>query len=215
MSQQLKLRLFLVFALLTLSCQAFDDLDFTISQTAPVDEPDEWPLSAFTQIILLNEENPSIVPLSVQNVQEAVTIAPADPNDLPRGLLLPQETVPVPAGQPVLIETIHLSPTLLDSIAIFINGQPLPSEENAGVTPFPGGYVDLVAHSDDRVARTGVFRPTWPIREEKLSLLWVGRVPGTYELRLVATRKPDDPQQAEVIRGNTIVQRIEVQAPAP
>jgi hypothetical protein len=215
MGHKLKIRLIIIFALLTLSCQAFDDLNFTISQTAPADEPDEWPLSAFTQIALLSDENVPILPFNVQNVRNAVTIAPAGPTDLPPGLLLPQETVPVPAGQPILIESIHLSPTLLDNIAIFINGQPLTREENSEVTPFPGGYINLLVHSENKLLRTGRFRPPWPIREEKLSLLWVGLVPGTYELRLEASRKPDDPQQDEPIPGNSIVQRIEVQDPAP
>lgn len=215
MGQKLKIRLIIAFALLTLSCQTFNDLDFTVSQTAPADQPDAWPLSAFTQIVLLDEENVPTLPLNVQNIRDAVTVDPTSPIDLPPGLLLPQETVPVPAGQPVLIETIHLSPTLLDNVAIFINGQPLTQEEGSEVVPFPGGYIDLVVHSDDRVARTGIFRPPWPIREEKLSLLWVGLVPGVYELSLVASREPDDPQQAGAVPGNTIVQRIEVQDSAP
>jgi hypothetical protein len=214
MSHKLKLRLIVIFALLTLSCQAFDDLDFSLSRTAPVDEPDAWPVSAFTQIVLLEEENVPVLPLRVQNIRKAVTVAPADATDLPPGLLLPQETVPVPAGKVVLIESIHLSPTLLDNISISINGQPLTKEENSTVTAFPGGYINLLVQSEHKLLRTGLFRPPWPIREEKLSLLWVGLIPGTYELKLVASRKPEDPQQTNII-GNSIVQRIEVQAPAP
>ena len=215
MSHQLKLRLIIIFALLTLSCQAFDDLDFGLSRTEPVDEPDEWPVSAFTQIVLLENENAPLLPLNTQNIRDTVTVAPADATDLPPGLLLPQETVPVPAGKVVLIESIHLCPTLLDNIAISINGQPLTKEENSNVTPFPGGYINLLVQSEDKLLRTGLFRPPWPIRDEKLSLLWVGLVPGTYELELVAKRKPEDPQQSDLITGNSIVQRIEVQAPAP
>ena len=214
MSHKLKLRLIVIFALLTLSCQAFDDLDFSFSRPAPADEPDEWPVSAFTQIVLLEDENVPVLPLRVQNIRKAVTVAPTDATDLPPGLLLPQKTVPVPAGKAVLIESIHLSPTLLDNIAISINGQPLTKEENSPVTPFPGGYINLLVQSENKFLRTGLFRPPWPIREEKLSLLWVGLVPGTYELKLVASRKPEDPQQSN-ITGNSIVQRIEVQAPAP
>jgi hypothetical protein len=124
-------------------------------------------------------------------------------------LLLPQETVPVLQGQAVQIDTIHLTPALLRTVSIFINGQPVRGEETAPGDPFPDGYVNLLVRSEDRLVKTGVFRPKWPTREEKLSLVWVGLVPGTYELSLVATDIAD-PEQP----GNKIVQRIEVQEPA-
>lgn len=209
MDRKMSIRLIIALALLTLSCQAFDDLGLTVSRTAEEVQPDAWPHSTITRLTLLDVENAPILPFDVENLSDGVTVDLAGPGDLPPGLLLPQETVPVPRGQAVQIDTIHLTPALLRTISIFINGQPVSGEETAEGEPFPEGYVNLLVRSEDRLVKTGVFRPQWPTREQELSLVWVGLVPGTYELSLSATDITDPAQP-----GNVIVQRIEVQEPA-
>lgn len=179
------IRLGIGLALLTLGCQALSNLE-PILFPEPTPTPRTWPYSAF-------------VP--------------------------PHKSVEVKVNQPLEIKSHHISTEQLGSVEIRVNGQLLRTEETAGqATTFPGRLIDVEVTYDQSGQIIGVEpdivaagQPTdlieigqvnlpgqdIPAKSRTVALIWVGRVPGIYELSMVA-------RDVAERRGNTIVQRIEV-----
>lgn len=139
----------------------------------------------------------------------------------------PQQTIQVRVGQPLPLESYHISRNKLSSIKIFINGQPLRTEETAGQSPFPMELAQAQVLVRDQPPEANLQALTFPsftcrnlidkggpVQRNSLDLefpssnwtvchIWIGRVPGTYDLSLVATDRAGQ-------EGEPIVQRIEV-----
>lgn len=117
----------------------------------------------------------------------------------------PTKRVQIFTGQALELETYHLSPEQLTDIQIFVNGQPLRSEETAGSTAFPDRLLNVQVRSgeDGRLVQTARVTPALPTSEETVSVVVIGNTPGRYDLSLVAA---DEAGQ----EGTPIVQRIEV-----
>jgi hypothetical protein len=132
----------------------------------------------------------------------------------------------VEVNQPLEVKSHHISITQVVSVEIRVNGQLLRSEKTAGQSDtFPGRLIDVQDVTYDETGQIirvepdilAARKPTdlveigqinkpgldIPTKSRTVSLIWVGRVPGVYELSMVARDIDGRP-------GNTIVQRIEV-----
>jgi len=113
----------------------------------------------------------------------------------------PRKHVQVPAEQRLQIDSYHASTTNLEAVEIFVNGQKLVPEETAATGQtgtFPRDLADVQLRTEDDEPTANA-----PTAGKKITLIWVGHVPGTYELKMVAT-------DASGRTGNPIVQLIEV-----
>jgi len=133
----------------------------------------------------------------------------------------------VKAGQPVPIESYHLSPDgRLGTLEIFVNDQPVKSEQTAE-TAFPDNLATFQVLQRDRPARPAfallefpapacerllvaggpanahlVERP-FPASSWTVCHVWVGYVPGVYDVSLRVTDRTGR-------QGQIVTQRIEV-----
>jgi hypothetical protein len=138
-----------------------------------------------------------------------------------------QQVLLAQVGQPLALESHHVGTTALARVEIAINGQPLRSEatagqanvfpENLAVTQalarlgqaavpqplsFPSPMCQNLAQSGGMLPAGSVpvdiFTTTWTVCH-----VWIGQVPGTYDLSVKAVDKENRP-------GEAVVQRIEV-----
>ncbi|HRV92473.1 MAG TPA: hypothetical protein P5526_09960 [Anaerolineae bacterium] len=120
----------------------------------------------------------------------------------------PTKRTQILQGQPVELETYHLSPNKLTQIEIAVNGQPLRSEETAGAAAFPAGLLNVQVRRDDGgLIQTARVTPVLSATTQTVSLVIVGTTPGSYDLSLVAV---DEAGQ----KGEAVTQRIEVVEPS-
>jgi hypothetical protein len=118
----------------------------------------------------------------------------------------PRKSVQVAVGQALQIDSYHLSPERLDKVEIFVNGQPIKSEDTAAADQaaiFPGQLVNVQVLSEQGLVQASRVQPEFPSAAETVSLIWVSYIPGTYDLSLIATDTTGH-------KGQPIVQRIEV-----
>jgi len=118
----------------------------------------------------------------------------------------PNKSIQVPLGQEVIIESYHASTEPLTAVQILVNGQPLTTEASSAAgqsNTFPNDLANVRVLTQDGEVTTSSVEPALPTYSKTVQLLWTGRVPGVYELSMVAT---DEANRT----GNTIVQRIEV-----
>ncbi len=139
-----------------------------------------------------------------------------------------RQSIQVGVGEPLAIASYHRGYTKLAALQISVNGQPVRSEATAGQ---PNTFPDTLAAaqvlvwgqpSQASVEQVSFPSPTCqylrqaggPVQANPLPLappssvwtvchIWIGHIPGTYDLSLVAV---DDAQRA----GEPIMQRIEV-----
>lgn len=120
----------------------------------------------------------------------------------------PTKRTQIVKGQAVELETYHLSPDKLTRIEIAVNGQPLRSEETAGLAAFPAGRLNVQVRGDDGgLIQTAQVTPVLSATKQTVSLVVVGTTLGSYDLSVVAF---DGSGQA----GEAAVQRIEVVEPS-
>jgi hypothetical protein len=148
--------------------------------------------------------------------------------DAPRSNFVPpRRDIQVGVGQLLPIESYHMGSTKLMTVEIAINGQPIRAEATAGqpnafpeylaITqvlvvgqpaqpafeglPFPAPVCRNELH--DGPMQTNALLLTPPSSAQTVCHVWIGRIPGTYDLSLVAVDEMGR-------RGEPIVQRIEV-----
>lgn len=115
--------------------------------------------------------------------------------DKPLSTFVPaREVIQVPVNEPVEFETYHASDLPIASLVVAVNGQ----------TDFPANLASVEIIEDGQVIGTTSATPIYPTSTWPVRVRWIGRVPGTYELSLVATN-------AEGEAGDPVVQQIEVQ----
>ncbi|MCB0211448.1 MAG: hypothetical protein KDJ52_19065 [Anaerolineae bacterium] len=115
----------------------------------------------------------------------------------------PNNRVQIFKGQPLQLETYHLSTSSLSDVQIFVNGLPIRSEETAGTAASPTGLLNVqVQNEQGNLVQTARVTPALPTDKESVSLLVVGNVPGKYDLTLVAVDETGE--------ESTVTQRIEV-----
>lgn len=174
---------------LSLGCRTLDGLNLTGSAT-PTPTPISWPHSTFV---------PS------------------------------QKSVRVRVGRPLVIETHHLTGMAyrLEKLEIFINGQPIRTEETSGQATFPPELAAIqIVKPEQAEPVSPVSLQTappacqalllagnapllnspesqFPSAEWNVCYVWIGRVPGTYDLSMVATDNTG-------ARSELISERIEV-----
>ncbi len=139
----------------------------------------------------------------------------------------PRAIIQVEVGQPWPIESYHISKNKLDVVEIFVNGQPLRAEETSGqptfstelatvqvldrgrpvheaftVLEFPAAICQTLLEKGGPV-QTNSLALKYPSSTWSVCHIWIGHIPGIYDLSVVATDKADQ-------KGEAIVQRIEV-----
>jgi hypothetical protein len=177
-------------AFLTLSCRSLGDLNFT--------------------------------------AQEAPTPTPVS---LPHSTFVPSETAAqVLVGVPLPLETHHLTALAnrLERLEIFVNGQPVRTEATSGQVTFPPelATIEIVTRNDPERANLAEVVPflpptcrevlhigngpvldsplsSFPSSDWNVCYVWIGCVPGTYDLSMVAIDRAGN-------RSEVIAQRIEV-----
>ncbi len=126
--------------------------------------------------------------------------------DKPISTFVPlREQLQVEVGEPILLESYHISSAQLDQVTLTVNDQLLRSEATGtGPNTFSSelASVELIVGDQPVVAST--VSPALPTSAWTLPVRWVGHVPGTYEIRVQVTDL--DGQQ-----GDPVIQRIEVQ----
>ena len=139
----------------------------------------------------------------------------------------PREIIQVEVGQPWPIESYHISKNKLEKVEIFVNGQPIRAEKTSGQPTFPEGLATVQGLIRGRPAReaftvlkfpaaacrilldkggpeqTNSLELKFPSSTWSVCHIWLGYIPGTYDLSVVATDKAGQ-------KGEAIVQRIEV-----
>ena len=153
----------------------------------------------------------------------------AEPDaDAPRSNFVPpRQDIQVGVGQLLPIESYHIGSTKLMTVEIAINGQPLRAEATAGQPntfpaylaiaqvlvvgqpaqadlpqlPFPAPVCRNELH--DGPVQTNALALTPPSSVQTVCHIWMGRIPGTYNLSLVAVDEMGR-------RGAPITQTIEV-----
>jgi len=138
------------------------------------------------------------------------------------------EVLRVKPGQPIPIESYHLTRTgRLGRLEIFVNGQPVTSELVSPEIAFPDNLAELQVLQRDRPGQPAISLLEFPApacrrllvtggpvsahiieREFPSSTwtvchVWIGRVPGSYDLSLRVTDRAGQ-------QGELITQRIEV-----
>ncbi|HXV42719.1 MAG TPA: hypothetical protein VEC96_06620 [Anaerolineae bacterium] len=148
--------------------------------------------------------------------------------DAPRSNFVPpRRDIQVGVGQLLPIESYHVGSTKLMTVEIAINGQPLRAEATAGQPntfperlaiaqvlvvgqpaqaayqqlPFPAPVCRNELH--DGPMQTNVLLLTPPSSAQTVCHIWIGRIPGTYNLSLIAVDEMGH-------RGAPITQTIEV-----
>lgn len=119
--------------------------------------------------------------------------------------VFPRKSVQVGVGEELHLESYHRSPAKLATLIISVNGQPIgtfaPSGDQAPV--FPDDFITVRVLANGPSIRASSVEPKFPTAAWTVRLGVIGRIPGTYDLRLVAIDTLGR-------TGNPIVQRIEV-----
>lgn len=139
----------------------------------------------------------------------------------------PRDVIRVEVGRPLPLESFHAGSNKLAGVEVFVNGQPVRAEETAGPSAFPVNLALVQVLTRDQpsagnlaglaypsgacrsLARQGGAVQTnaldlrYPSTHWSVCHVWVGRIPGTYELSVVAIDQTGE-------RGEPVVQRIEV-----
>ena len=115
-----------------------------------------------------------------------------------------RESVQIDVGETLHLESLHVSPAGLAKLEIFVNGSPVvvtaSSEEDIIFSNASGNIQILV---DAQPGQGNSVEPEFPNSDWTVSLIWIGHVPGTYNLSLVVTDRAGKP-------GNRVTQWIEV-----
>lgn len=171
-----------------------------------------------------------LLSLACQISDELVSLRLFEPvaTEGPRSTFVPpREVIWARVGEPLPIESYHIDENGLQTLEIFVNGQPLQAEASGGQAAFPQNLaaVEIAAWPEPTSPSEPLLFPASPCSDfllgrgtkavlGRLALkfpsttwsvchIWTGHVPGVYELSLIAT-------DAEGHRGRPIVQRIEV-----
>ena len=139
----------------------------------------------------LGQETPDAVPTPVALDKPTSSIEPllsANVTDL-------GDRVTVAVGTELFLRSHHLSGEQLDRLDIWVNNQPL--------SEFPSELSQLEIISGDQIVVTDTIKPAPPTSDFTMLLRWIGRTPGTYEIKIQATDKANIP-------GEPVSQRIEV-----
>lgn len=139
----------------------------------------------------------------------------------------PRDVIRVEVGRPLPLESFHAGPNKLAAVEVFVNGQPIRAEETAGQPAFPVNLASVQVLTRDQPSAgnlAGLAYPSGPCRNlarqggavqtNALDLrypathwsvchVWVGLIPGAYDLSVVAIDQTGE-------RGEPVVQRIEV-----
>jgi hypothetical protein len=116
-----------------------------------------------------------------------------------------RESVQVEVGQPLSLESHHISPNGMARLKIFVNDEPVKvkgSSEQDAIFSNESGDIQIKINAQHDEAN--IVKSEYPTNSDwTVSLIWIGSVPGTYDLSLVAID----------LAGNDIppiTQRIEV-----
>ncbi len=144
----------------------------------------------------------------------------------------PREIIQVDVGEPWPIESYHISKNKLGAVEIFVNGQPIRAEETSGQPTFPTELATVQALIRGRIAepsftvlkfpaatcrillekggpeQTNSLALKYPSSTWSVCHIWIGHIPGAYDLKVVATDKAGQ-------ESKEIVQRIEVKKIGP
>lgn len=134
-------------------------------------------------------------------------------------------------GEPLPIESYHIGQKKLDSVEISINDRPIgPPESDGIVATFPYTQATVVIENraqpilidspktkpqlvtimvGPKPLYTHSVRPKYKTSTWSYTLIWVGHIPGTYDLKLQATDSAEPDKDGQP--GEPIVQRIEVE----
>lgn len=100
----------------------------------------------------------------------------------------------VNAAEAVPIQSHYISPDGLDTLEIFINGQPVAVE---GAEGFPPGLATVRPLIEGQPVLTHTIRPIHPTTAWTVSVLWEGYVPGSYRLEMQITDRADHQEKIE------------------
>ncbi len=198
-------------ALLSLGCSSATPLFTTAGR-----QSGDWPQSRF----ILAQPAVSVAGESVYRTRFAV------PNQTESSLMMPtrvpaleapppeypRRRIQIRVGEPIQLDTSHLSPFGVKAVELTVNGQPV----GVGDNPFPNLLVTVGVCSTEWVGSQQVcpkenlaqvskieMDPTLRFNHISITLIVTGRVPGTYQLALNTTHWQNEQQ-------NQIVQMIEV-----
>ncbi len=139
----------------------------------------------------------------------------------------PRAIIQVDVGELRPIESYHISKNKLGAVEIFVNGQPVRAEETSGQPTFPMELAAVQVLDRGRPApeaftmlkfpaatcrillkkggsvQTNSLPLKYPSSNWSVCHIWIGHIPGIYDLKVVATDKAGQ-------EGKEIVQRIEV-----
>lgn len=140
----------------------------------------------------LGQQTPETVPTPVALDKPISSIEPLLPARANRA----GDRVSLAVGEELILRTHHLSRNELDTLQIWVNDQPL--------NQFPPelGQLDVIS-GDQILPADPLIAPALPTSEITVRLRWIGRLPGTYEIKLQVTDKAG-------MTGEPVSQRIEV-----
>jgi hypothetical protein len=108
--------------------------------------------------------------------------------DWPHSTFVPlRESIQVEVEQPLSLESHHISPNGMAQLKIFVNDDPVKfkaSSEQGTIFSNESGDIQIMVNAQHSEANA--VKPEYPNSDWTVSLIWIGDVPGTYDLSLVA-----------------------------
>ena len=148
--------------------------------------------------------------LSCQSVTDLTSLSlggrPVADADWPHSDFVPlRESIQVAVGQSLHLESHHVSPAGLRKLEILVNEEPVKAEISSKQgTIFSNELGNIQILADARHLTENFVEPQYPNSEWYVLLIWIGHMPGTYDLSLVVTDRAGR-------TGEPVTQRIEVE----
>ena len=134
---------------------------------------------------------------------ELILPTPVVLGDKPVSSFVPnQDVVRTKVGEARVLKSYHASKAQLDRLDILVNGQRIRTETTAA-NAFSPALATVQVFVDNQLVTVSSLAPPLPTNSWEVSILWIGRVPGTYDLTLQVHDK--DAQMSD-----PVTQQIEV-----